>query len=364
MKSILRLPIMLLVFLSLLALAGCSVLPSMNGGLVIGDNYRLDSGETIDHDLTVIGGNAHLDQDSTVNGDVAVMGGTVSIDGTVNGNVAVMGGSVQLDDHAVIRGSVSQLGGSIDKSESAIVEGTTDLNRLPFRATTLRTPRMEVNFDPITGPMLAFFRALALAALAILVQLFAAAPVQRVAHAVQTQPIMTGGIGVLTVLVAPALLIILGITIILLPVSLLGFLLIGVALVFGWLAVGLVTGQHLARLFKQNWSEPITAGVGTLALSLVASMANLIFCIGWLPTFLISVVGLGAVIVTRFGTQFYISTLAPRPYTPPPGSTLEPDYPAAAPAVTGGPDLSASRPDPLDPIARDSFTEDPDRPQA
>jgi hypothetical protein len=215
--------------------------------------------------------------------------------------------------------------------------------------------------------MLAFFRALALAALAVLVQLFAAKPVQRVAHAVQTQPIVTGGIGLLTVLVAPALLVILAITIILLPVSLLGFLLLGVALVFGWLAIGMLTGQHLARLFKQNWTDPIMAGVGTLALSLVASMANLIFCIGWLPTFLVSVVGLGAVIVTRFGTQFYISTTLPQPYSPPPAPGLDSDYPPAGVRVDNRPDTTFDQPDPFDPTAAGSDNpspENPDRPLA
>lgn len=354
MKFFNRLSLMLLVLFSLIVLSACSAIPGVGGGLVIGDNYRLASGQTLNHDLTVIGGNATLESGSTVNGDVAVMGGSVSIDGTVRGDVSVMGGSVRLEDNAVVRGTVSQLGGSISRAPGAVVEGTQDLNQPPLPSTVMRTPRVDVNFDPITGPMLAFFRALALGALAVLVQLFAAAPMQRAAHAAQTQPIVTGGIGLLTLLVAPALLVILAITIIMLPVSLLGFLLLGVALVFGWLAVGQITGQMLARLFQQSWTDPITAGVGTLALSLVASMANLIFCIGWLPTFLVSVVGLGAVIVTRFGTRFYVSTLAAaQPAAPP----LAPAYAPAA----GSDDFAADQEERIEP---DFFNPPDDEPPA
>ena len=43
----------------------------------------------------------------------------------------------------------------------------------------MRTLPINVNFDPITGPLMAFFQALALAALAIVVQLFAAPLMER-----------------------------------------------------------------------------------------------------------------------------------------------------------------------------------------
>jgi hypothetical protein len=370
MKSITRLPFIFLVLASLLFMAGCATIPSFDDGLVIGNNYRLASGQTLNHDLTVIGGNATLEQDSTVNGDVAVMGGTLRIDGRVNGDVSVMGGSVRLDDNAVVRGSLNQLGGSIDQSQSARVEGQNDFNNRPFGSTTMRTPPVNVNFDPITGPMLAFFRALALAALAVLLQLFAPIPMQRVGQTAQNVPLISGGVGLLTVLVGPALLVIVAITIILLPVSLLGLLLLGVAVVFGWLALGLITGQHLARLFKQTWSDPINAGVGTLALSLVASMANLIWCVGWLATLLISAIGLGAVILTRFGTRSYTLAPAPQPYASTPAVYTGPVGTVGYPPVDNGArvyDTPASdAPNLYDDLgtADDRSPEDPNRPLA
>jgi len=97
------------------------------------------------------------------------------------------------------------------------------------------------------------------------------------------------------------------------------------AMLFGWLALGMITGRQISRWLNQRWSDPVNAGVGSIVLSLVASMANIIPCVGWIVGFLISVIGLGAVVITRFGTQFYTSggpgPFGPRatgPYTPPP----------------------------------------------
>ena len=169
----------------------------------------------------------------------------------------------------------------------------------------MRTLPLRMNFNPISGPLMAFFQALALAALAILVQLFARPDMERIGQTAVTQPVISGGVGLLTMIVAPALLLIMAITLILIPVSLLGFLILGIAGAV-WLAVlGLMVGRQLAIWLKQPWSDPVNAGVGTLVLTLLSSMLNLIPCLGWLANALIWFIALGAVVLTRFGTQVY-----------------------------------------------------------
>ncbi len=316
MKNIIRLSFILLAALLIFSLTGC-VSPSLQDeGLVLGDsNYRLQSGESLNHDLTIMGGNATLEEDSTVNGDLTVIGGNVTVDGIINGSVSVMGGYVYLDDHARVTGELASLGGTVRRSSQAKVEGgegSGNTSVIPW----MRVLPVNVNFDPITGPLMAFFQALALAALAIVVQLFAAPYMDRTGRTALSQPVVSGGVGLLTVVVTPALLIILAITIILIPLSLLGFFAVGIAALFGWLALGLMLGRQLALWLKQSWSEPICAGAGTLTLSLLASMLGLIPCLGWLAVALIWMVALGAVILTRFGTQPYPTIPGPRPYNP------------------------------------------------
>jgi hypothetical protein len=325
MKTITRILLILLFSLALLSMTGCAGITVGSEGLVVGDSYRLDSGRTLNTDLTVIGGNAVLEENSTVNGDVSVVGGNVTIDGTINGSVSVLGGYLQLGDSAVVRGEVAAIGGSIRRSPEAVVEGGSSVTR-NFRVPTMRTAPVQVHFDPIVGPLMAFFRALALGALAILVHLFAAPQMERTGRAAIAQPVAAGGIGLLTLVVAPALLLLLAITIILLPLSLLGFVVLGIAALFGWLALGLIVGRQVAVWLKQTWSDPINAGVGTLVLTLLSSMLNLIPCLGWAANILLWFIALGAVFLTRFGTQVYppyysggLATTRPEgPYSPPP----------------------------------------------
>jgi hypothetical protein len=319
MKQIKRIPLILIFLMAVLVLSGCSGVSLADEGLVIGDSYRLESGQTLNTDLTVIGGNAFLAEDSTVNGSLSVLGGNVTANGRVNGDISILGGNVQLGDTARVVGDLTTLGGVVNRAAGAVVEGSSSGAR-PFRVPMMRTVPVQVHFDPIAGPLMAFFRALALAALAILVHLFAAPQMERTGRAAIAQPIVTGGVGLLTLVVAPALLLLMAITIILLPLSLLGIIILGIAGLFGWLSLGLIVGRQLAVWLKQPWSDPINAGVGTLVLSLLSSMLGLIVCLGWLANFLVSMIALGAVFLTRFGTQeyppYYSGGLAPRPAAP------------------------------------------------
>ncbi len=360
MNLVKRIPLFLLILLAMLALAGCG---AVKGTLVMGDTYRLESGQTLEDDLTVMGGVAELEEDSTVQGDVSVMGGTLRISGLVEGDISVIGGSVVLTDTARVDGDVTQVGGSVSKAEGAVVGGVFDKTDPTIRVP--RGPMMGVrDLDPILSPFMAFFQSLAIAALAVLVFLFAARPMERVGQAVIGQPVVSGGIGLLTVVVAPALLVILGITIILLPVTFLGIILFVIAWAFGWIALGLATGRNIARMFNRTWTDPVSAGVGTLVLSLVASLFNLIIpCIGGIPGFLAGIIGLGAVVATRFGTVDYTGA-APGYSTSGTGGpvtnvTPPPTYTPAAPSQYSAPNsYPAQHPLPEQPPSNDFFGPD------
>jgi hypothetical protein len=97
----------------------------------------------------------------------------------------------------------------------------------------------------------------------------------------------------------------------LIPVSLLGILALIIAGVFGWIALGLEVGKRLASLFKMEWPLAVAAGLGTFLLSLVVNGIGFIACIGWVAPFLVTIIGLGGVILTRFGTQNYPSLGTP-----------------------------------------------------
>lgn len=314
MKLHMKLTSILLILLALVLLAGCSPLYNVDtGGLIIGQSYRLNSGQSLNEDLTVIGGTAELEEGSTVNGNVAILGGSLSINGEVTGDVNAMGGVVSLGETAVIHGNVTTLGATVSRAEGAVVMGDIGTGRPTLRFPTTNRSPIQSGIQALWNFVSPIFQAFALAALAILVSLFALRPMEHIGDAMTAQPVTTGGIGLLTAIVLPVMMVLISITIILMPVGIIGLLALALALLLGWISAGLVTGERLAQAFKQNWSGPISAGAGTLVLSLVGALIGSIPCIGWIAPFLVSIIGLGAVVLTRFGTQAYP---APQPLFP------------------------------------------------
>lgn len=338
MKPITRITLLLLVLMAMLALPASALAQDGggNGKVVFGGTYQLKSGETLNGSLAVFGGEATLEAGSTVNGDIALSGGTLSIQGMVNGNVAVLGGTVFIGDTAHVRGDITTLGGSVSRSDKAKIDGsiTNGPSNFSFNLPNglpLVFPNLRINFDPIAQVMWAIFQAVALAAIAVLVAMFLPNPTRRVTETIVREPIVTGGLGLLSVIIVPVVLVLLAITIILIPASLLGILAVIVAVAFGWIAMGLEVGRRMATsLFHQEWTLPVMAGVGTLTLSLVSNIVSVIPCVGWLVPFVITIVAFGGVLASRFGTQVYMRTAVAQPPMPP--AEYRPPMPPTPPA--------------------------------
>ncbi|MCU0484682.1 MAG: polymer-forming cytoskeletal protein [Anaerolineales bacterium] len=297
----------------LLMLAAAFPLPvqaAEPGLVVLGSTYTLSSGETLEDDLTILGGHALIEEGATVEGDIFLLGGTLRIAGKVKGDISAAGGVLDLEAPAQITGNITVAGASISRADGSVVEGqiisgsSDSFNNL--RANNLHLPFVA---DQVLSPLAFLFRSLAAAALAVLVVMFFQKPVERVAQAGISQPLLSGGMGLLTIAVFPLAFILVIITILLIPVGLFGILALAVAYLFGWIALGYEAGRRITAMFHWDWAAPIIAGMGTLVVSLVFGGLGQIPCLGWLISFLVWNVGLGAVILTRFGLQDYVRDL-------------------------------------------------------
>lgn len=300
--------------------------------IVFGGSYTLADGEILDGNLLVFGGSATLERDSLVNGDVLLVGGSLVINGEVAGNIGATGGSVSLQEEAVVRGSVSMFGGNLDQEQGAVIMGEVITEpRGPFQFTFpggVRAPDIRVRTAPLWALLRYFFSAFALAALAILLVMFWPTQAGRVSNSVVAQPLIAGSLGLITLVVGLVLLVAMAITLILIPASFLGAVILVVMVAFGWISLGLEVGRRLERAFNQEWPLPVSAGLGTLLLTLVVNSFGFIFCIGWLAPFAISVLGLGGVLLTRFGTRPYPGyTVGAPPLPPAPPATPPPAGP-------------------------------------
>jgi hypothetical protein len=160
--------------------------------------------------------------------------------------------------------------------------------------------------------------------------------------------LISGGLGLLTVILAPLVLLFLVITICLSPLALIGVLILVVAWGLGLIALGLEIGTRLAERMNHDWAPALSAGLGTLLLIFVLDgLREFVPCVGWLFPAIAGMVGLGAVLVTRFGTHVY-------PLEPPPapaGAAMEKPVLEAPPPT----DVSESLP----PEASDSGKGEP-----
>jgi hypothetical protein len=189
-------------------------------------------------------------------------------------------------------------------------------------------PWMNVR-NPFGSIVSYLFRAFLVSALAVLVAMFLPRHTEQVRRAAVAQPLIASGMGLITSVVGAIVLFVLLFTICLIPISILGFILLGIMVVFGWIALGLEVGQRMGQsLFKAEWTLPVAAGVGTLVMTLIADGIGQIPCVGWIAPSLVGILGLGAVLLTRFGSQPYTGS-APatgiQPVPPPsPVQVVEP----------------------------------------
>jgi hypothetical protein len=302
---------------------------TLDGDLVVfGGNVTLAEGSTVKGSLAVIGGNASVAKGATIDGDVAMVGGNMQLDGTVTGSMSMVGGSASLGKTALVDGDVTTMGGNLERAEGAqitgdvIKEGPAPTITIPNQpqAPNAPQPSINFNFDPLSGLLGVFGQAFGVAIIALLASLFLQPQMERVSAVVTSQPLIAGSFGLLTVALAPFVLLILLVTIILSPVALLGAVMIALAWLFGIIALGQEVGERFTRAISQTWSAPVTAGSGTFLLMLVTGVVGLVPCLGWLAPFLVGLVAVGSVALTLFGSRRYPQVLTAVPVDVPPAS--------------------------------------------
>jgi hypothetical protein len=316
-----------------------------DGRVIIGQDFTLKSAETLNGDLVVIGGQVDIQQAAVVRGNVVVIGGSLQLDGQSTGDTVVIGGVVNMGAKAAVSGDLVTVGGALQRAEGATVGGNVVTNlpppqiHLPVPVTPQAamppvppTPNFTFNWGPFGTAAGILMQAIGLAALAMLLTLFLHPQLDRVSQALTRQPLMSGSIGLLTVLLAPIALVLLVITIILIPVALAGVILVVLAWLFGVVAIGMEVGDRFSRAVHVTWEPVLTTGAGTFLLGLGVGIVNLVPCVGWLAPVIVGLTALGAALITRFGTQpVNIATpAAPIPPAPADASGTENALPPAS----------------------------------
>jgi hypothetical protein len=290
--------------------------------LIIGQNFTLPAGETLDGGLVVLAGEATIEEGALVQGDVVVIGGGLRLDGEAQGSAVVVGGSASLGAASSVGRDLVALGGSFQRADGSRIAGDIITNlsitteRLP-RATAVPSPALppkpgfRFDFGPVGAIAGVLFQAFALGVVAMLLSAFVRPQLDRVAQAVKAQPFAAGSLGLLTVFLAPFAIVLMAITLILIPLALAAAFLLVLAWLFGVVALGHVVGERLSQAMNRSWEPVLTAGFGAFVVGIVLGTSSQIPCVGWLASALIGLVGLGAATMTLFGTREQYRVAAP-----------------------------------------------------
>lgn len=325
MKTLTKISILFVLLLAL-ALPSTAFARELNDDQVVfGNNFILRSGDVLDGNLIVFGGNVDLEPGSTVDGDVVVFGGVINADGLITGTLVGLGGPVNLGGTAVVEGELVSAGSPINQSPGAVIEGQmVDLAQGPFMfdfpggmqnwPNNMQWSGADWGWNPWVRLGQFVLWLIVGTIVATMTLLFVPDHTERVRYTAINSLLPSLGIGLLAGLVFIPLIfilafvmIILVVTICFLPLVLFAAIFVAVvAWAFGLIALGYEIGERLNQGLNQDWAAPLSAGIGTFLLLVVVNGLEVVLpCVGWIFPILAGSLGLGAVLLSRFGTRIY-----------------------------------------------------------
>ena len=283
------------------------------------------------------GGDVTVAEDEAVGDDVVVILGSAHIQGRVDGAVVAVGGSVHLGPKADIRGDVTAVGGGVERSTGAVVAG--QINEVRFSSPSFG-PFVRVRpwrnwswfgspfgnpFGPSVDLVATLIRVGVIGLFAALIVAMVPRPVKRVADRVTGEPWRAGLVGLAAQLLFVPLLVltvvILAVSIIGIPLLLLvpfGLVAVLLACLLGFAGTGCAVGQLIGRRSGGSvptllaslaiglavvWALTVCARFAGLAGLPVRVILGVVLLAGFLVEYLAWTVGLGAVLLSRFGRR-------------------------------------------------------------
>ncbi|HEX2311241.1 MAG TPA: polymer-forming cytoskeletal protein [Vicinamibacterales bacterium] len=289
-------------------------------------------------------GSVEVDEDERATEAVVAVIGNVTVKGRVEDDVVAVLGDVHLGPRAVVTGSVTSVGGRIEQEPGAEIHG--DVNEVRLRhggwhgAGVGWRPWMDTRemFSGWFGLMGTLLRIALVMLLTLIVAIAASSPVERISRRAGSDPWVSGFVGLAAqVLFVPVLVV----TVVFLAISIIGIPLLLlvpfalVALLFGVLMGFTGVARRVGEWAVGPYKGPLVAiTVGVAVITAAAVVTRILWLIPgptgplafavWLIALFIEyiawTVGLGALLLTRFGTRgpsTVTADVVPPPVPPP-----------------------------------------------
>jgi hypothetical protein len=275
-----------------------------------------------------IGSSIVVAEEEYVTEPVVAVGGSVTVLGRVDDDVVAVGGSVKLGPKARVRGDVTAVGGRVEQEKGAQIGGTVNEVRIgpqfDFRPWHFFDGHWFQGWDAVGDSFRlvgTLMRISLVVLLVMIVALIASGPVERIGERAGREPWLSGFTGLMAQLLFIPVLVL---TVVILAVSIIGIPLL-VLVPFGIIAFLLAVLVGFAGVAQRigRWAvgpdRPtfVALAVGVVLVSAVALLTRLLTLLplplwpvtwivgltGFLVEYVAWTVGLGAALLTRFGTR-------------------------------------------------------------
>src|SRR5579859_601732 len=253
-----------------------------------GSTITIGAGNVLCGDVTIVGGTISVQ--GLMRGNILAFGSTILLDGGVSGDIRLFGGSIRFGTRYYVLGNVNLYGIRVDGEKEARIDGTFDDHSKNNGLFGLGAFNLPVWFLLLMIP------------LGLLYARFFPEHIMFVSATVKNQTRRSLMIGLLSALLAPAVLLILIALIISIPLALIVLLVLLIAWTAGTLAICWMLGEQVIRAFTSRPSTRyLQVIVGVIMLAVFISLPFF----GWIVFLGTGIVGVGAVFLSRFGTRLY-----------------------------------------------------------
>jgi hypothetical protein len=250
-----------------------------------------------------IGSDVTIEEGTKVR-NVLTIGGQVTVDGVVENNIVAIGDSVVLTRTAVVGGDVFALGGIVVRGRGAEINGdVTEINTDDISAAIANALSEEWEGWSWIFAIVSVSIFLGVLLLTILTVFLIPKPVRLIASAVREKPFKVtiwGLAGLVLVIPLAVLLAISVVGIVLIPLEM---AIVLCAVLVGFIAVSQLVGRKLFTILKRQDQSMMRETIWGL---IILWLIGWIPYVGWMVKVCAIVIGLGGVLLTRFGTNQHI----------------------------------------------------------
>ena len=236
--------------------------------------------------------------------NVLAIGGQITVDGVVDNHIVAIGGSVVLTGKAVVGGSVFCIGGIIVKGRGAEVHGNlTEINAEDMSAAIANALSEEWEGWSWIFAIISISIFLGVLLLTILTVFLIPKPIRLISSAIKEKPfkVSVWGIAGLVLIVPLAVLLAISVVgIVLIPLEM---TIVLCAVLIGFIAMSQLVGRKLFTVLKRHDQSMMRETIWGL---IILWLIGWIPYVGWIVKMCAIVLGLGGVLLTRFGTNQHV----------------------------------------------------------